>query len=68
MVVDHDGLRSAALLLRGSGVRPLMLAAEDYRQVLEDAGLEVRAHRFRNRLPLAHILFVAQKPLEEGRV
>ena len=46
----------------GAGVRPLMLAAEDYRQVLEDAGLEVRAHRFRNRLPLAHILFVARRP------
>jgi uncharacterized protein (DUF2062 family)/trans-aconitate methyltransferase len=52
----------------GAGVRPLILTAGDYQQVLESAGLEVRSHRFRNRLPLAHVLFVAQRPLQEHEV
>lgn len=47
------------------GIRPLILSAAQYRRVLEDAGMEVEARRFLNRLPLAHILFVAKKPLAE---
>ena len=56
-----------------AGRRPLMLTFEEYRRVLEDAGLAVRHVRFRNRLPLAHLLVIATKrtvsgqPLPEGR-
>jgi uncharacterized protein (DUF2062 family)/SAM-dependent methyltransferase len=46
-----------------AGVRPLMLSAAEYHSVLENAGMQVEQRRFRNRLPLAHILFIAQKPL-----
>ena len=54
-----------------AGVRPLMLPAAEYRSVLENAGMQVEERRFRNRLPLAHILFVAKqfaakKPLHEA--
>jgi len=45
-----------------AGVRPLMLSAVEYRSALEDAGMQVEEHRFRNRLPLAHIVFIATKP------
>ena len=43
--------------------RPLILPAAEYRRVLEDAGMAVEERRFRNLLPLAHILFVAKKTL-----
>ena len=46
-----------------AGVRPLMLSAAEYRSVLENAGMQVEERRFRNLLPLAHILFVAKKPM-----
>ncbi|MBZ5615611.1 MAG: DUF2062 domain-containing protein [Acidobacteriia bacterium] len=46
-------------------VRPLMLSAAEYHSVLENAGMQVEERRFRNRLPLAHILFIAKKPLAE---
>jgi O-methyltransferase involved in polyketide biosynthesis len=70
----HDrecGLRSAITMAFDrlifacghAGTRPLILAAAEYRGVLESAGLEVEERRFRNRLPLAHILFIAKKPL-----
>jgi len=49
-----------------AGTRPLMLPAIEYRRVLEDAGMQVEQRRFRNRLPLAHILFIAKKPIAEG--
>jgi len=49
-----------------TGTRPLTLPAGDYRKVLEEAGMRVEERRFRNRLPLAHILFVATKNLPEG--
>jgi uncharacterized protein (DUF2062 family)/SAM-dependent methyltransferase len=73
----HDrerGVRSAMtsafdrlIFARGRvGRRPLMLSAVEYRHVLEQAGMQVEERRFRNRLPLAHILFVAQKPVAEG--
>jgi hypothetical protein len=34
--------------------------------VLENSGMKVEQRRFRNRLPLAHILFIAEKPLAKG--
>ncbi len=49
-----------------AGVRPLMLSASEYHSVLENAGMQVEQRRFRNRLPLAHILFIAKKPLAEA--
>jgi len=49
-----------------AGVRPLMLPAAEYHSVLENAGMHVKERPFRNRLPLAHILFVARKPLPEA--
>jgi uncharacterized protein (DUF2062 family)/2-polyprenyl-3-methyl-5-hydroxy-6-metoxy-1,4-benzoquinol methylase len=48
-----------------ASVRPLMLSAAEYHSVLENAGMQVEERRFRNRLPLAHILFIAKKPLAE---
>jgi len=51
-----------------AGMRPLMLPAAEYRSVLESSGMQVEQRQFRNRLPLAHILFVAKKPLAEGAV
>jgi uncharacterized protein (DUF2062 family)/SAM-dependent methyltransferase len=44
------------------GVQPVTLPAAQYQAVLENAGMEVERRRFRNRLPLAHILFIAKKP------
>jgi hypothetical protein len=49
-----------------AGVRPLMLSAAEYHSVLENAGMQVEERRFRNRLPLAHILFIAKKALAEA--
>ena len=48
-----------------TGIRPLTLRAAEYRNVLEGAGMRVEELPFRNRLPLAHILFIARKPLAE---
>jgi len=48
-----------------AGIRPLTLRAAEYRSVLENAGMRVQECRFRNHLPLAHILFIARKPLAE---
>lgn len=48
-----------------TGIRPLTLRAAEYRRVLEGAGMRVEELRFRNRLPLAHILFIARKQLAE---
>ena len=73
----HDrerGLRSAITMAfdrllfayGGAGVRPLMLSAAEYRAALENAGMQLEERRFRNRLPLAHILFIARKPLAEA--
>jgi uncharacterized protein (DUF2062 family)/trans-aconitate methyltransferase len=44
------------------GVQPVTLPAAQYQSVLENAGMQVEWRRFRNRLPLAHILFIARKP------
>jgi len=46
--------------------RPLVLLPGQYRTALEAAGMRVRMHRFRNLLPLAHILFVAERPRPES--
>jgi len=47
----------------GAGVGPRILSIAEYRNVLENAGMELQEHRFKNRLPLAHILLVARKTL-----
>jgi uncharacterized protein (DUF2062 family)/trans-aconitate methyltransferase len=44
-----------------AGIRPLTLSAAQYHNVLENAGMQVEERRFRNRLPLAHIVFIAKK-------
>jgi uncharacterized protein (DUF2062 family)/SAM-dependent methyltransferase len=49
-----------------AGVQPLTLLATQYQSVLQSAGMQVEERRFRNRLPLAHILFIAKKPLAAG--
>jgi hypothetical protein len=49
-----------------AGIQPLTLRADEYRSVLEKAGMRVEELRFRNRLPLAHILFIARKPSAEA--
>jgi uncharacterized protein (DUF2062 family)/trans-aconitate methyltransferase len=49
-------------LLTGAQARPVVLSAEEYSASLEKAGLQVAQRRFRNRLPLAHLLFVGVKP------
>lgn len=46
--------------------RPEILSLAEYRRVLEDAGMQVDERHFRNRLPLAHVLIVARKPLTEA--
>jgi SAM-dependent methyltransferase len=48
------------------GVRPLILSAEQYRSTLQGAGMQVEERRFRNRLPLAHLLFLARRPAPES--
>lgn len=55
------GLDRIIFALGGAGQRPLMLPVEAYDRALEDAALHVRQVRFRNRLPLAHRLFIASK-------
>jgi uncharacterized protein (DUF2062 family)/trans-aconitate methyltransferase len=74
-VPDRErGLRSAISMAierlifayERTGFRPRMLPIADYRRALEDAGLQVEERRFLNRLPLAHVLFVARKPSAEA--
>jgi trans-aconitate methyltransferase len=55
------GLDRIIFAMGGAGRQPLMLSGEAYYRALEDAGLQVRQIRFRNRLPLAHRLFIAGK-------
>ncbi|HEX3818803.1 MAG TPA: hypothetical protein VHW45_00635, partial [Candidatus Sulfotelmatobacter sp.] len=73
----HDrerGLRSAISMVferlifacEGNRVRPRMLSIAEYRSVLETAGMQLEERRFQNRLPLAHVLFVARKPFAEA--
>jgi uncharacterized protein (DUF2062 family)/trans-aconitate methyltransferase len=49
-----------------TGTQPSILSAMQYKSVLEDAGMQVETRRFRNRLPLAHILFIAKRPFEDA--
>jgi uncharacterized protein (DUF2062 family) len=48
------------------GTGPTILSAAQYRSALEEAGMQVESRRFRNRLPLAHILFLASCPSTES--
>jgi uncharacterized protein (DUF2062 family)/SAM-dependent methyltransferase len=48
------------------GARPTILRAAQYQAVLLEAGVQVESRRFRNRLPLAHILFYARRPTAMG--
>jgi uncharacterized protein (DUF2062 family) len=48
------------------GARPTILRAAQYRSALNEVGMEVVERRFRNRLPLAHILFLARRPAVES--
>ena len=48
------------------GVRPTILSAAQYRVALQESGMAVEERRFRNRLPLAHILFFARRPATES--
>jgi uncharacterized protein (DUF2062 family)/SAM-dependent methyltransferase len=68
------GLRSAIAMaferlifaFGGVGFRPRMLSIAEYRGALGDAGMQLEERRFQNRLPLAHVLFVARKSLPEA--
>lgn len=50
----------------GVGFPPRMLSIAEYRGALENAGMQLVVRRFQNRLPLAHVLFVARKSLAEA--
>jgi uncharacterized protein (DUF2062 family)/SAM-dependent methyltransferase len=74
-VPDRErGLRSAVAMvferlffaIGGDGFRPRVLSIAEYRDALENAGMQLEERRFENRLPLAHVLFVARKPLTEA--
>ncbi|HYL74063.1 MAG TPA: methyltransferase domain-containing protein, partial [Bryobacteraceae bacterium] len=73
----HDGergLRSAISVAlerlifacEGNGFPPRMLSIAEYRSALEQSGMQFEERRFRNRLPLTHVLFVARKPVAEA--
>jgi uncharacterized protein (DUF2062 family)/trans-aconitate methyltransferase len=49
----------------GVAIRPRVLSIAEYRGALENAGMHLEERRFQNRLPLAHVLFVARKSLAE---
>ena len=63
------GLRSAISMVferlifayGGDGFRPQMMSIAEYRGALENAGVQLEERRFQNRLPLAHVLFIARK-------
>jgi uncharacterized protein (DUF2062 family)/trans-aconitate methyltransferase len=74
-VPDRElGLRSTIAMvferlifaIGGDGFRPRVLSIAEYRAALENAGMQLEVRRFQNRLPLAHVLFVARKPLTEA--
>lgn len=46
----------------GDSVRPRILPIGEYRSMLQNAGMQLEERRFKNRLPLAHVLLVARKP------
>jgi uncharacterized protein (DUF2062 family)/trans-aconitate methyltransferase len=49
----------------GVGIQPRVLSIAEYRGAVQDAGMQLEERRFQNRLPLAHVLFVARKSLAE---
>jgi uncharacterized protein (DUF2062 family)/trans-aconitate methyltransferase len=51
---------------RHHDLRPEILSIADYRRVLESAGMQLEERRFKNRLPLAHVLIVARKSKTEA--
>lgn len=51
----------------GDGLRPRILSIEQYRSAIENAGMKLEERHFQNRLPLAHVLFVARKALREPK-
>ncbi|MCL4488915.1 MAG: DUF2062 domain-containing protein [Chloroflexi bacterium] len=55
-------------LVDRTGLRPSNLPVDEYRQALRAAGMAVAERRFRNRLPLAHVLFIAVKPPAEASI
>jgi len=62
-----SGLDRILFLASGVRRRPSMLHAEEYERVLEEAGMRVSIRRFINRLPLAHLLFLCEKPCAGSR-
>jgi SAM-dependent methyltransferase len=73
----HDrerGLRSAIAMAfdrlifayGGVGFRPQVLSIAEYRGALQNACMQLEERRFQNRLPLAHVLFVARKSSVEA--
>jgi uncharacterized protein (DUF2062 family)/SAM-dependent methyltransferase len=60
------GFDRVLFTVKSVGRRPLMLPAAQYRSVLDDAGMQVEERRFRNRLPLAHLVFIAKNPVAEA--
>ncbi|MGA2325943.1 MAG: DUF2062 domain-containing protein [Bryobacteraceae bacterium] len=48
----------------GVGRRPVVLSRTEYRRLLQGTGMEVLERRLRNKLPLAHVVFRARKPVE----
>ncbi|MGH9515659.1 MAG: DUF2062 domain-containing protein [Terriglobales bacterium] len=50
---------------RHDHLRPEILSIAEYRRVLESAGMQLEERRFKNRLPLAHVLIVVRKPVTE---
>ncbi len=53
----------------GCATRPTILNQEDYRQILQSVGMKVRMKRFINRIPLAHILVISERPhVDNGRI
>jgi uncharacterized protein (DUF2062 family)/trans-aconitate methyltransferase len=48
---------------RHHDLRPRILKIAEYRRVLESAGMQLEERRFKNHLPLAHVLIVARKPV-----
>jgi uncharacterized protein (DUF2062 family)/trans-aconitate methyltransferase len=51
---------------RHNDLRPEILSIAEYRRVLENAGMKIEERRFKNRLPLAHVLIVARKSVTES--
>lgn len=61
------GFDRLIFLFGRAGRSPATLPVEEYRRVLEEAGMRIVERRFVNRLPLAHILFVTEKPATEAK-